>query len=220
MKETQEKKLDSSDQSNADVGSDISSNYIKLRQNKIIIASIALLSCLLIFIFIISREPSKEKEEIKIEKSLKNKKDFEQGKDIISSDSIGDLGIGPKKNDVAEEIEDLSLKIPPLPELKIDIPSIKIEDTQDRSRDKDRDKEVVSEFESISDFNNTYDDVIVKNGKENKKEKEEDEKDKSKKKENIITDPRKTPIVLYGDSSGDSHPDSSMIHEDNIVRGE
>lgn len=222
MKENQEKNLDLEDQTKADVGNDINSNYEKLRKNKIIIASIILVGCLLIFIFIFSKDSNKKKEEIKIEQTLKNKKDTAKNNDadIGGGDSINDLGIEvTKSNIIEEEKEDLSLKIPPLPELKIEIPSIKIEDNQENN--KKEDKEIIEEFESMSGFNNTYDDIIVQNGKQIKKEKKEEVEKKSniilKKPDNVVTDPRKTPIILYGDSTGSSHPDSSMIHENNIV---
>ena len=221
MKENQEKNLGLEDQRKADVGNDINSNYEKLRKNKIIIASIILVGCLLIFIFIFSKDSNKKKKEIKIEQTLKNKKDIAKNNDtdIGDGDSINDLGIEvTKSNIIEEEKEDLSLKIPPLPELKIEIPSIKIEDNQENN--KKEDKEIIEEFELMSDFNNTYDDIIVQNGKQSKKEEEKKKeiKKKSKKKpDNVVTDPRKTPIVLYGDSTGSLHPDSSMIYEDNIV---
>ena len=208
MKEQQEQNINTQEKEDLDLGSDLnSSNYKKLRQNKIIIAIVVLLLCL-ILIFVLISSPNRKKEEVKIKKLVENEDLEEKDDDSLDLGLIDNLGIEEKNKDSQyDSEEDLSLKIPPLPEL--DIKSIEIEEA----------KKMKEKIETqISENDYMYDEIIVNDGKEINEEKTKKLPEKDPGEDNIAMaiDPRKTPIVIMGDSSGASHPDSSMMHENNI----
>ncbi|MDA9818390.1 TrbI/VirB10 family protein [Flavobacteriaceae bacterium] len=202
------------------IGDDISSVYNnKLKKNKIIIAITVVILCLVLGFIIMngsSNKKTKPMEEIKAKSISDSNKDEE----VDSDGSISSLGINEDLVVTEEKIEsnsDIDLRIPPLPDLNIDMPKVVLPTKEEVIEKKAKFRD---DFEDIEDYNNSYDEVLMTNGvtkkKKKPKEKEKNESSSSAQEEKKV-DPRSSPIVLYGDGSGSGHPNSSMINEDNIV---